>query len=163
MKNVRGLKRNAEEAIRQQTKLASEGKDFSTAVLMEAKRQIELIDSIIPQITPGEWQRIKAGIPGIDRDMRDCKDIKEKYGLSWNELKMLKDLQVDEPKRIRYRIDIVKALTDSGYVLQDLRRQHKISESTLQKIRNGELITLKSLEVICELLDMQPADLIEYS
>jgi len=161
--NIRGLKRNAEEAIRQQTKLASEGKDFSTAVLMEAKRQIELIDSIVPQITPEERQRIKAGAPGIDRDMRDCKDIKEKYGLSWNELKMLKDLQIDEPKRIRYRIDIVKALTDSGYVLQELRRQHKISESTLQKIRNGELITLKSLEVICELLDMQPADLIEYS
>lgn len=161
--NIRGLKRNAEEAIRQQTKLASEGKDFSTAVLMEAKRQIELIDSIAPQITPEEWQRIKAGVPGIDRDMRDCKDIKDRLGLSWNELKMLKDLQVDEPKKIRYRIDIVKALTDSGYVLQDLRRQHKISESTLQKIRNGELITLKSLEVICELLDMQPADLIEYS
>lgn len=161
--NIRGLKRNAEEAIRQQTKLASEGKDFSTSVLVEARRTIQLVDAIIPLITPEEWQRIEAGVPGIERDMRDCKDIKEKYGLSWNELKMLKDLQVDEPKRIRYKIDIVKALTDSGYVLQDLRRQHKISESTLQKIRNGELITLKSLEVICELLDMQPADLIEYS
>lgn len=161
--NIRGLKRNAEEAIRQQTKLASEGKDFSTSVLVEARRTIQLVDAIMPLITPGEWQRIKAGVPGIDRDMRDCKDIKEKYGLSWNELKMLKDLQIDEPKKIRYRIDIVKALTDSGYVLQELRRQHKISESTLQKIRNGELITLKSLEVICELLDMQPADLIEYS
>lgn len=161
--NIRGLKRNAEEAIRQQTKLASEGKDFSTSVLVEARRTIQLVDAIMPLITQEEWQRIKAGIPGIDRDMRDCKDIKEKYGLSWNELKMFKDLQVDEPKRIRYRIDIVKALTDSGYVLQELRRQHKISESTLQKIRNGELITLKSLEVICELLDMQPADLIEYS
>lgn len=161
--NIRGLKRNAEEAIRQQTKLASEGKDFSTSVLVEARRTIQLVDAIMPLITPEEWQRIKAGIPGIDRDMRDCKDLKEKYGLSWNELKMLKDLQVDEPKKIRYRIDIVKALTDSGYVLQDLRRQHKISESTLQKLRNGELITLKSLEVICELLDMQPADLIEYS
>ena len=161
--NIRGLKRNADEAIRQQTKLASEGKDFSTSVLVEARRTIQLVDAIIPLITPGEWQRIKAGIPGIERDMRDCKDIKEKYGLSWNELKMLKDLQVDEPKKIRYKIDIVKALTDSGYVLQELRRQHKISESTLQKIRNGELITLKSLGVICELLDMQPADLIEYS
>ena len=161
--NIRGLKRNAEEAIRQQTKLASEGKDFSTSVLVEARRTIQLVDAIMPLIAPEEWQRIKAGIPGIERDMRDCKDIKEKYGLSWNELKMLKDLQVDEPKKIRYRIDIVKALTDSGYVLQELRRQHKISESTLQKIRNGELITLKSLEVICELLDMQPADLIEYS
>ena len=95
--NVRGLRRNAEEAIFQQTKLAREGKDFSTAVLMEVKRQIELIDSIIPQITPGEWQRIKAGVPGIERDMRDCKDIKERLGLSWNELKMLKDLQIDEP------------------------------------------------------------------
>lgn len=161
--NIRGLKRNAEEAIRQQTKLASEGKDFSTAVLMEARRTIQLVDAIMPLITLEEWQRIKAGVPGIDRDMRDCKDIKEKYGLSWNELKMLKDLQIYEPKKIRYRFDIVKALTDSGYVLQELRRQHKISESTLQKIRNGELITLKSLEVICELLDMQPADLIEYS
>lgn len=161
--NIRGLKRNAEEAIRQQTKLASEGKDFSTSVLVEARRTIQLVDAIIPLITPEEWQRIEAGVPGIERDMRDCKDIKEKYGLSWNELKMLKDLPIDEPKRIRYKIDIVKALTDSGYVLQELRRQHKISESTLQKIRNGELITLKSLEVICELLDMQPADLIEYS
>lgn len=161
--NIRGLKRNAEEAIRQQTKLASEGKDFSTSALVEARRTIQLVDAIMPLITPEEWQRIKAGVPGIDRDMRDCKDIKERLGLSWNELKMLKDLQIDEPKKIRYRFDIVKALTDSGYVLQELRRQHKISESTLQKIRNGELITLKSLEVICELLDMQPADLIEYS
>lgn len=161
--NVRGLRRNAEEAIFQQTKLAREGKDFSTSVLVEARRTIQLIDAIIPMITPEEWQRIKAGVPGIERDMGDCKDIKERLGLSWNELKMLKDLQIDEPKRIRYRFDIVKALTDSGYVLQELRRQHKISESTLQKLRNGELITLKSLEVICELLDMQPADLIEYS
>ena len=160
--NIRGLKRNAEEAIRQQTKLASAGKDFSTSVLVEARRMIWLTDAIVPMITPEEWQRIRAGVPGIDRDMRDCKDIKEKFGLSWNELKLLKDLQMDEPKKIRYRIDIVKALIDSGYVLQDLRRQHKISESTLQKLRNGELITLKSLEVICELLDMQPADLIEY-
>ncbi len=70
--NVRRLKRNAEEAIRQQTKLASEGKDFSTSVLVEARRTIQLVDAIMPLITPEEWQRIKAGIPGIDRDMRDC-------------------------------------------------------------------------------------------
>ena len=88
---LEAIKRNAEAELKHQKELADKGEEFSGAVIMECKRQIELIDMIVPKITDEEWERITQGTPGIDRDMSDCKDIKEKYGLSWNELKALRN------------------------------------------------------------------------
>ena len=61
-----------------------------------------------------------------------------------------------------YKIDILQALKDKGYTTYKLRKESSLSESTLQKLRNNEGVAWKNLETLCELLECQPADLIEY-
>ena len=64
---------------------------------------------------------------------------------------------------IRFRIDILKALKENGYNTTYLRKNKILSESTIQKIRNKDTsLTLKNLDVICAMLEMQPGDVVEY-
>ena len=55
---------------------------------------------------------------------------------------------------IRYKIDILAELKKRGYTSTKIRY--------LQQLRHGELVSWKTLDTICSLLDCQPADLIEY-
>ena len=61
-----------------------------------------------------------------------------------------------------YKIDVLQALKDKGFTTYKLRKESSLSESTLQKLRNNEGVAWKNLETLCELLECQPADLIEY-
>ncbi len=63
---------------------------------------------------------------------------------------------------IRYKIDIMKALKDKGYTSTKIREEKLIGQSYLQQIRHGELVSWKTLDTICGLLDCQPGDLVEY-
>ena len=63
---------------------------------------------------------------------------------------------------IKYKIDIIKALKDAGYSTFRIRKEHLIPEYTLQMIRQGKLIPWNKLEVICELLNCQPGDIVFY-
>ena len=63
---------------------------------------------------------------------------------------------------IRYKIDILAALKEKGYSSQRIRKEKLIGQSYLQQLRHGELVSWKTLDTICALLDCQPADLIEY-
>ena len=63
---------------------------------------------------------------------------------------------------IRYKIDILAALKEKGYSSQRIRNEKLIGQSYLQQLRHGELVSWKTLDTICALLDCQPADLIEY-
>lgn len=63
---------------------------------------------------------------------------------------------------IRYKIDILAALKEKGYSSQRIRKEKLIGQSYLQQLRHRELVSWKTLDTICALLDCQPADLIEY-
>ena len=63
---------------------------------------------------------------------------------------------------IRYKIDILAALKDKGYNTNRIRKEKLLSEGTLQRLRDNELVNLATLGRICELLDCQPSDLVEY-
>lgn len=63
---------------------------------------------------------------------------------------------------IKYRIDILGKLAEAGYNTYILRRDKLLSEGSVQSIRNGEVIGLKSIDRICSLLKCQPGDIIEY-
>lgn len=41
-------------------------------------------------------------------------------------------------------------------------RENILSQSAMQKLRKGEMIGIKTLEQLCELLDMQPGNIIKY-
>lgn len=63
---------------------------------------------------------------------------------------------------IRYKIDILQALKDIGYTQNRIRNEKLIGQAMLSKLRHGEIVSWATIETICELLDCQPGDIIEY-
>ena len=63
---------------------------------------------------------------------------------------------------IVYKIDILAALKESGYNTNRLRKEKLLSEGVIQSLRENKYIALQNISKICELLDCQPADLMEY-
>ena len=63
---------------------------------------------------------------------------------------------------IGYKIDILAALKEAGYNTGRIRKEKIMGEAMLQKIRKGKMVSWSVFEKLCDLLDCQPADLIEY-
>ena len=63
---------------------------------------------------------------------------------------------------IRYKIDILAELKKKGYSSTRLREEKLIGQSYLQQLRRGELVSWKTLDMICSLLECQPGDLVEF-
>ena len=63
---------------------------------------------------------------------------------------------------LRYRIDVMAALKDRGYSSSRIRGEKLIGQSYLQQIRHGELVSWKTIDTLCMLLDCQPGDIVEY-
>ena len=63
---------------------------------------------------------------------------------------------------IRYKFDVMDALKQAGYSSTRLRNEKLMGESYMQQIRRGELVSWKTIETICKLLQCQPGDLLEY-
>ena len=61
----------------------------------------------------------------------------------------------------RYKIDVLKELSNRGYTSTKLRKDKIISEGTMQHIRNNKGITTETLNTICLILRCQPSDIIE--
>ena len=63
---------------------------------------------------------------------------------------------------IQYKVDILAELKKKGYSSTRIREEKLIGQSYLQQLRRGELVSWKTLDTICSLLECQPGDLIEY-
>ena len=63
---------------------------------------------------------------------------------------------------IRYKFDVLPALKAAGYNTTRLRREKLLAESTIQQLRNGDLVSWANIERLCRLLQCQPGDLLEY-
>lgn len=64
---------------------------------------------------------------------------------------------------LRYKIDVLGALKSAGYSSYGLRKEKLLSESTLQKLREGVLVSTDVIEQLCRLLNCQPGDILEFS
>ena len=62
----------------------------------------------------------------------------------------------------RYKIDILAALKEKGYSTYRIRKERIFAEATLQLFRQGVIASQSTLEKLCELLDCQPGDILEY-
>ena len=71
-------------------------------------------------------------------------------------------LKGSEIMPLQYKIDVINALKSKGYNTNLIRQKGLLSESTLTRLRKGEAISWNNLQTICELLDCQPGDIIEY-
>ena len=63
---------------------------------------------------------------------------------------------------IRYKVDIMAELKKKGYSSTTLRKEKLIGQSYLQQIRHQELVSWKTIDTICSLLNCQVGDLVEY-
>ena len=63
---------------------------------------------------------------------------------------------------LKYKINVLEALKEKGYTSYILRKEKLLSESTVQKLREGEGVAWDNLETLCRLLDCDISDLLEY-
>ena len=63
---------------------------------------------------------------------------------------------------IRYKVDVMAELKKKGYTSTKIREEKLIGQSYLQQLRHGELVSWKTFDTICSLLECQPGDLVEY-
>lgn len=63
---------------------------------------------------------------------------------------------------LRYKIDVLDALDKRGYYPRKIREDGLLSESTMMMIRQGKVVSTKSLNMLCQLLNSQPGEIIEF-
>ena len=63
---------------------------------------------------------------------------------------------------IRYKVDVMAELKNKGYSSTRIRNEKLIGQSYLQQIRHGELVSWKTVDVLCKLLECNVGDLFEY-
>ncbi len=61
-----------------------------------------------------------------------------------------------------YKIDVLAALKAAGYSTYKIRKEGLLSQSTLQKLREGAGVSWENIQIICRLLNCQPGDIMEY-
>ena len=63
---------------------------------------------------------------------------------------------------IRYSMNVLEASKENGYTTYRLRKDMLMGEQTIQQIRNNQLVSWKSIDTICKLLNCQPGDFLQY-
>lgn len=64
---------------------------------------------------------------------------------------------------ITYKVDVMAELKKKGYSSTRIREEKLIGQSYLQQLRHGELVSWKTLDTICTLLECQPGDLLAHT
>lgn len=135
------IKRNAKGNIEYQTRLAKAGKDFDAGSIVESKRMLKLAEI---EFTPEEREQLKAMALNPNPDWHQAKAIKEKYQISWNELKTLAGTCVESTSEIKRIRNI------SGLSRQEFAKKYGIPIRTLEKWEREEI---KPAEYLISLLD----------
>lgn len=63
---------------------------------------------------------------------------------------------------IYYKIDVLETLKANGYSSYKIMKDKLIGMSSIQKIRENEVVSISTLDTICRLTNLQPADIIGY-
>ncbi|MBD5111491.1 MAG: helix-turn-helix transcriptional regulator [Ruminococcaceae bacterium] len=63
---------------------------------------------------------------------------------------------------LQYKIDILEALKSKGINTNKLRKEKLLSEGVIQALREKKPISWSNISKICEMLQCQPGDIMEY-
>ena len=63
---------------------------------------------------------------------------------------------------LKYKINVISALKEAGYSTYKIRNEKIFTEAQLQHLRRNHLLTHDALDKVCQLLNCQPGDLLEY-
>lgn len=61
-----------------------------------------------------------------------------------------------------WKKDVLSALKDAGYNSARLRKENILSQSTIQKLREGKGLGWENIDTICSILNCQPGTLIRF-
>ena len=64
---------------------------------------------------------------------------------------------------ISYKFDVLAALKAAGYTTYKLRQERILGERVIQQLRSGEIVSWKTIDTLCALLNCQPGDIMEYT
>lgn len=62
---------------------------------------------------------------------------------------------------LKYKFNILSEFKKHGYKTTTIRQNKIMGERQLQTIRDGQ-VTISNINIICQLLDCQPGDILEY-
>lgn len=63
---------------------------------------------------------------------------------------------------IIYKIDVLAKLKEKGYNTNKLRKEKLLAEGVIQSLREKKPISWANISKVCELLQCQPGDIMEY-
>ena len=63
---------------------------------------------------------------------------------------------------LRYKVDVLAKLKEKGFTTYKLRTEKIMGEAMLQKLRQHQMVSWATIEKLCELLQCQIVDIIEY-
>ena len=61
-----------------------------------------------------------------------------------------------------YKINVLAELKEAGYSTYRLHKEHIVSQGTITKLNQGEMVSTQILDTFCRLLDCQPGNIIKY-
>ena len=61
-----------------------------------------------------------------------------------------------------WKIDVLAALKEVGYSSYRLQKEHILADSTLHKLRHGQMVSSDNIARICGLLHCKPGDILDY-
>lgn len=61
-----------------------------------------------------------------------------------------------------YKIDVLAALKKKGYSSARIRKEKLIGQATLQRLRHNQSVSFEVLSKLCELLECDIGDILEY-
>ena len=62
----------------------------------------------------------------------------------------------------RYKVNVMDKLKAMGYTSTKLRKEKLLGESYMSQLRHGDMVSWAALDMVCNLLNCQPGDLIEH-
>ena len=62
----------------------------------------------------------------------------------------------------QWRVNLLEELRNAGWNTTRIRAERVLGQSTLQKMRRGQLLSWGELDKYCQLTGKQPGDLIEW-
>lgn len=63
---------------------------------------------------------------------------------------------------IEYKFNVLDALKEAGWSSYKLIHDNMLPSSTVQRLRENKTISMESLDKICEILQMQPGEIIKH-
>lgn len=63
---------------------------------------------------------------------------------------------------LQYKINVLAALKEKGYSTYRLSVEKILSHSSIQKLKEGKILSADGIGTLCELLECQPGDILSY-